>query len=134
VTVGEHHVADLPVARRRSWRIRALDRDALVAALAAAGRWHGPPGTSGQPGPSGPSGVSEPSGGSGPTGMSWVDVELESEQAAADLLARLVGAGVPVTAFAPAGGALEAAYLELVDENAPIPPPVLYPAPPELRP
>ncbi|HEY3262838.1 MAG TPA: ABC transporter ATP-binding protein [Pseudonocardiaceae bacterium] len=134
VTVGEHHVADLPVARRRSWRIRALDRDALVAALAAAGHWHGPAGTSGQPGPSGPSGVSEPSGGSGPTGMSWVDVELESEQAAADLLARLVGAGVPVTAFAPAGGTLEAAYLELVDENAPIPPPVLYPAPPEVRP
>jgi len=96
VTVGEHHLADLPVARRRTWRIRALDRDALVAALATAGREHGPP------------------------GPSWVDVELESEPAAADLLAVLVRGGVPVMAFAPVGGALEAAYLELVDEDTQI--------------
>ena len=52
-TVGEHHMSDLPRAARRTWRIRALDRDALVAALAGAGRLHGTP------------------------GPSWVDVELE---------------------------------------------------------
>jgi ABC-2 type transport system ATP-binding protein len=93
VTVGEHHMSDLPRSDRRTWRIRALDRDALVAALSAAGHGHGPPGSS------------------------WMDVELASEQAAAELLARLVGGGVPVTAFAPLGGDLEAAYLSLVDET-----------------
>ncbi len=91
VTVGEHHIADLPRAARRTWRIRAIDQDALVAALGE--RPHGPPGQNG------------------------VDVELGSEEEAAELLAELVGAGVRVTAFAPVGGALEAAYLELVDDE-----------------
>jgi ABC-2 type transport system ATP-binding protein len=91
VTVGEHHMNDLPRTDRRTWRIRALDHDALVEALEP-----------GRPGPA------------------WVDVELESEQAAAALLAWLVSRGVAVTAFAPVGGALEAAYLSLVDEGAPV--------------
>lgn len=90
VTVGEHHMSDLPRGSSRTWRVRALDHAALVATL----------------------------GGRGHPNQSWVDVELPSEQAAADLLAEMVRAGVAVTAFAPVGGALEAAYLSLVDEDA----------------
>ena len=118
VTVGEHHMNDLPKTARRRWRIRALDRDALLAALSGAGRHPGSPSPSGAstaPGSGTPPGTPAASAAGGP---SWVDVELESEQAAAGLLAELVRAGVPVTAFAPVGGALEAAYLELVDEDA----------------
>jgi ABC-2 type transport system ATP-binding protein len=89
VTVGEHHLADLPVARKRTWRVRALDQPALLAAL----RGRGEPGRAG------------------------VDVELASESDAAELLTELVTAGVRITAFAPIGGALEAAYLELVDDE-----------------
>lgn len=40
-------------------------------------------------------------------------VELDSERAAADLLAALVRDGIPVTAFAPAGGTLEGMYLRM---------------------
>jgi len=97
VTVGEHHIADLPRARRRTWRVRALDHAALATALGDRAL-----GSRDQP------------------GTSWLDVELESEQQAAELLAELVRAGVLVTAFAPVGGALEAAYLELVDEDTPL--------------
>jgi len=105
VTVGEHHMSDLPRVERRTWRIRALDHGALVAALSGRGRPE----------------------------SSWVDVELESEQAAAELVAELVGKGVMVTAFAPVGGALEAAYLELVDEDAPVQQIVLHPVQQEVR-
>jgi len=104
VTVGEHHMSDLPRTARRTWRIRALDREPLLAGLAAAG--HSVAHQREQPGAS------------APPDLSFVDVELESEQAAAELLAHLVRGGVAVTAFAPVGGALEAAYLQLVDEDA----------------
>ncbi len=40
-------------------------------------------------------------------------VEISSERAAADLLAALVRDGIPVTAFAPAGGTLEGMYLRM---------------------
>ncbi|HEY0637645.1 MAG TPA: ABC transporter ATP-binding protein [Pseudonocardiaceae bacterium] len=90
-TVGEHHISDLPRVERRTWRIRAQDQAVLLAALGT--REHGPPGPAG------------------------VDVELTSEDAAAELLAALVRDGVRVTAFAPVGGALEAAYLRLVDDG-----------------
>jgi ABC-2 type transport system ATP-binding protein len=93
-TVGEHRLADLPHPARRTWRIRSLDAAALLAALDARGRSHG------EPSPAG------------------VDVELASEEEAAALLVELVGAGVPVSACAPVGGALEAAYLELTDSEA----------------
>ncbi|MBP3041935.1 ABC transporter ATP-binding protein [Arthrobacter jiangjiafuii] len=42
-----------------------------------------------------------------------LQVRLAGEDAAADLLRSLVGAGVAVTAFAPAGGALEETYMSL---------------------
>ena len=40
---------------------------------------------------------------------------LGGEPAAARLLGELVAAGVSVTAFAPVGGELEVAYLDLVE-------------------
>lgn len=43
-------------------------------------------------------------------------VKLTGEVQAADLLGRLAGAGVPVTAFAPTSGLLEETYLSLEDE------------------
>lgn len=43
-------------------------------------------------------------------------LKLTGEVQAAELLGRLVGAGVPVTAFAPTSGLLEETYLSLEDE------------------
>ena len=89
-TVGEHRIDALPISRHaRPWRVRALDPDALLAALQKAGIEG-----------------SDPS----PTG---VDVMLTSDEEAADLLARLVKAKVRVVSLQPSGGALEAAYLDL---------------------
>lgn len=82
-----------PLAVLRRWRVRALDEAALLAALAGRGLAHDPPDRDG------------------------VELELAGEQAAAELLAALVGDGVPVVAFAPAGSALEQAYLSLSQER-----------------
>jgi ABC-2 type transport system ATP-binding protein len=92
VTVGEHRLDQLPVGTvARPWRLRALDNEALVAALARGGYDHD------QPTPAG------------------VDVRLVNDEAAVALLARLVQDGVPVVSCQPLGGALEAAYLELTE-------------------
>jgi ABC-type multidrug transport system ATPase subunit len=79
-------------SRVRDWRVRALDGPALDAALAAT------------------AGVRIERG----------DrlVPVPSEQAAAELLAELVRAGVPVTAFGPAVGDLETTFLELERSGA----------------
>jgi ABC-2 type transport system ATP-binding protein len=93
-TVGEHRLAQLPVAATaRPWRLRALDPDALLAALDRLGLDHEPPTPAG------------------------VDVRLGGDEAAADLLAGLVRDGVPVVSCQPLGGALEAAYLQLTEEG-----------------
>ena len=92
-TVGEHRLDALPTTTVRPWRVRSLDPPALLAALDRNGQPHGDPTPSG------------------------VDVELASDAAAADLLAGLVRDGVPVVAFQPLGGALEAAYLELTESD-----------------
>ena len=78
-------------ARHRSWRIRALDPVALQRALTDT---------------------------IGTTGAVTVDnlgtlVQVASPEAAAALLASLVGAGVAVTEFSPAVGTLEHTFLEL---------------------
>ncbi len=92
VTVGEHRLDALPAAAQlRSWRLRALDSGALVAALERHGYEHDAPTPAG------------------------VDVRLASDEAAAALLSGLVRDGVPVVACQPLGGALEAAYLQLTD-------------------
>jgi ABC-2 type transport system ATP-binding protein len=92
-TVGEHALSDLPHTRRRPWRIKAVDGAALVAALARMSLPHGKPSPAG------------------------VEVELGSEDEAADLIAALVRDGVRVVACAPSSGDLEAAYLELTKER-----------------
>ncbi len=86
-TVGQHRVDSLPATGTvRPWRLRALDQKQLADALGDL--------------------VTDVS----PAG---VDVALGSEQAAAELLARLVRDGVAVVSCQPLGGALEATYLEL---------------------
>jgi ABC-2 type transport system ATP-binding protein len=89
-TVGEHRLDQLPEGTAaRPWRLRSLDTDALVAALARNGYDADPPTPAG------------------------VDVRLANDEAAAGLLAGLVRDGVPVVSCQPLGGQLEAAYLEL---------------------
>lgn len=83
----------LVASARRRWRVSTLDPDAL-ASWAAAHQVALTPAESG--------------------GGMLVDVADEST--AARLLADLVTAGVPVTAFGPAGSALEQAYLALDGE------------------
>jgi ABC-2 type transport system ATP-binding protein len=92
-SVGVHQLTDLPQTQRRPWRIKAVDTVGLVAALDAMRMSH-----------------SEP----GPTG---VEVELGSDEEAADVIVALVRAGVRVVAIAPSGGDLEAAYLELTQDR-----------------
>ena len=91
--------SDESVARaresRRDWRIRTLDDAALTAALAAAG-------------------VPDADVRADHAGTL---VSVNDEAAAAQLLTALVGAGVPVTAFAPAVGNLEHTLLDLVKES-----------------
>lgn len=94
-TVSEHLLTDL---RRRTedpapWRIRALDNAALVAALARLGQPHADPDAAG------------------------LSVLLHGDEQAADLLAALVREGVRVVELAPAGGALETAYLAMTEER-----------------
>jgi ABC-2 type transport system ATP-binding protein len=91
-TVGEHATADLAAQARTSYRIRATDRDALAAAMAARGI--------------------RPS-----TVNGSVEVPGLSEADAADLLAALVGAGVRVVAFEPLGSNLESVYLAMTEER-----------------
>ncbi|MFS0703897.1 ABC transporter ATP-binding protein [Cellulomonas sp. 179-A 9B4 NHS] len=87
------HVADDATAARRTWRVRALDRAPLVAWLDG-------------------------------TGVPWradddggVLLDLDGDAAAAALVRDAVTAGVPVVQVAPAGGALEQAYLALDEER-----------------
>jgi ABC-2 type transport system ATP-binding protein len=86
-TVGQHRLDALPAASTRTWRVRALDTAPLLAALK--GYDHD---------------AATPAG---------VDVRLPTDEAAADLLAELVGSGVRVVSCQPVGGQLEATYLEL---------------------
>jgi len=93
-TVGQHRIGELPAVQAvRTYRMRALDPGALRVALERerlsftdAGAANG------------------------------LDVQITGgDPAAARLLSVLVAGGVPVTAFAPVGGALEATYLDLME-------------------
>ena len=90
-TVATHRVTALPTITDRVWRIRSLDDRHLHRVLAER----------------------QVSVRESPT---WTDVSLPDDAAASTLLADLVTAGVPVVAFAPVTGALEAAYLADVEE------------------
>ncbi|GAA1811285.1 ABC transporter ATP-binding protein [Actinomadura chokoriensis] len=96
-TVGEHTMAELAgtSSSRVRWRVRSLHRGRLVAALAD------PP--EGLPGLR-------------PTELpGGAEVGPLTEAEAASLLAGLVEAGVPVSGLAPAGSALESAYLAMTE-------------------
>jgi ABC-2 type transport system ATP-binding protein len=94
VTVGERRIDDLSRAPGpRMWRLRALNQEALVIALDQHRYPHMPPTPAG------------------------VDVELNSDEAAAGLVAGLVGDGVHVVSCTPLTSSLEATYLELTGEQ-----------------
>jgi ABC-2 type transport system ATP-binding protein len=80
----------------RSWRIRSAEPAALQAALIAAGI--------------SPENIAVDRG--------ELLVPLSGESAAAALLAQLVGAGVPISTFAPAVGDLEHTFLDLSKGNS----------------
>ena len=94
-TVGADRIAQAE-ASARAWRIRSLDPGALSAALAEIGV--------------GPDISSRDNLGT--------LVQVVNEAAAADLLARLIGLGVPISAFGPAVGDLEHTFLDLSRNNA----------------
>lgn len=92
-SVAEQTLTELPNEERRPWRVRAMDPDALLVFLDRNGLEHGPPDTYG------------------------VDILLSGDEAAADVLAKMVHDGVSVVQFAPAGSGLEAAYLAMTEER-----------------
>lgn len=91
-TIAVETLADVTESQR-TWRIRALDDEALVTALTRRGTPHG---------------VSDRYG---------VEVEISSDPEAAELLAALVADGVPVVACHPVSGLLEHTYLSLTEER-----------------
>lgn len=91
-TVAAETVAEA-AAGMRTWRVRALDGAALLAALGT----HGVPAT--------------------PAGADAAEIELASDADAAELLAKLVRDGVPVVAIHPASGVLEQTYLTLTEDR-----------------
>ncbi|WP_246236437.1 ABC transporter ATP-binding protein [Actinomadura chibensis] len=98
-TAGDHAMADLAgAAARVRWRVRSLDPERLTAALAAA-----------LDGRTGLDPVAELPGA--------VEVGPLTEAEAAGLLAELVARKVPVSGLAPAGSALESAYLAMTESR-----------------
>jgi ABC-2 type transport system ATP-binding protein len=91
-TVSEDNLAELR-DQRRPWILRALDTPTLLAALDGHGLDFQP------------------------TGSNDVEVLLAGDEAAAELVANLVRAGVPLVSCAPTGSSLEAAYLAMEQER-----------------
>jgi ABC-2 type transport system ATP-binding protein len=92
-SIAERALADLPREEKRPWRVRATEPDALIVFLDRNGLEHGPPDAYG------------------------IEVLLSGDDAAADVLAKMVHDGVPVVSFAPAGSDLEAAYLAMMEDR-----------------
>jgi ABC-2 type transport system ATP-binding protein len=92
-TAGEQDVCSLATDNVTGWRVRALDPDALVAALAERGV---------------PAGATNGAG---------TELPPMSEDQAAELLAGLVASGVRIVSYAPLGSHLELAYLALTQER-----------------
>ena len=109
VTAGTLAAAE---SARRSWRVRALSLVALTSWLTSVGAaWHADdddaPDRTGLGRPA-PGGLDRPGG---------VLVDIADEQGAARLVRDAVTAGIALTSIAPAGGALEQAYLALDEER-----------------
>lgn len=88
-TAGQHRMDELD--HRAVWRVRAVSGD-LPAALERRGLAHA-------------------------ANSAGIDVQVDSEQAAAELLAQLIADGVQVSSFAPVGNHLESAYLAYTEER-----------------
>jgi ABC-2 type transport system ATP-binding protein len=88
-TAGQHRIDELD--HGAVWRVRAVSGD-LPAALQQRGIAHA-------------------------AGTAGIDVQLASEQAAAELLGQLIADGVQVSSFAPVGNHLESAYLAYTEER-----------------
>jgi ABC-2 type transport system ATP-binding protein len=93
-TVGEHRMSDLAAAARTRWRIRAIDPAALTLALDG-----------------------HPEYGEVVPLAGGAEVGPLTEDEAATLLTHLVGNGVRIAGFGPAGSALESAYLAMTDNR-----------------
>jgi ABC-2 type transport system ATP-binding protein len=91
-TVGEHTMADLHAQASRSYRVRAIDPTALGSALREREIGHS-------------------------TSNGAVELPGLTEAQAAEVLAGLVTAGVPVVAFEPLGSDLESVYLATTEER-----------------
>jgi ABC-2 type transport system ATP-binding protein len=92
-TVGDSALSELTASARTGYRVRAVEPEALAAALQARGV--------------------TPAGGNG----NGVELAPMSEEEAADMLAALVGAGVRVISFEPLGSNLESAYMSMTQER-----------------
>jgi ABC-2 type transport system ATP-binding protein len=104
--VGEHRLADLARAERVGYRIRALDPEILAKELSRAVDAIGPDGDGGLD-----ASVLAAIAADG------VEVGPITEEEAADLLGRLVTAGVRVVAFEPVHSRLESAYLAMTEDR-----------------
>ena len=120
-TVSAGKVATAQAALR-TWRLRSLSLATLLTWLGAVGATWLPdddavvrgPGMASAGPPGGLTGGVDGPGSDGPGG---VLLQVDGEVGAAALLRDAVAAGVPVTSLAPAGGALEQAYLALEEER-----------------
>jgi ABC-2 type transport system ATP-binding protein len=90
---GSTSTADAGRPTVRPWRVRTLDRAALLAALQRPGR------------------------DAEPAEADSADVDLGTDAEAAELLAALVRDGVAVVSFAPVSNVLEQAYLALTEDR-----------------
>lgn len=88
-TVSQQEIDQVGRDQHRPWRIRATDTEQLLTALHRLGVEHRAPDLDG------------------------VELMVSGDEAAAELLASLVGAGVRVISSAPTGSSLESAYLTL---------------------
>jgi ABC-2 type transport system ATP-binding protein len=92
-SVAEETLSELPRTERRPWRVRAMERGPLLTFLDKNGLEHAAPDAHG------------------------IEVLLEGDESAADLLAMMVRDGIRVVSFAPAGSGLEAAYLAMTEDR-----------------
>lgn len=93
-TTGEHAVAELAAQAPSGYRVRAIEPNALAAALSTRG-------------------IEPTKTGNG----HGTELGPLSEEEAADLLAGLVADGVRVVSFEPLGSSLESAYLAMTEER-----------------
>ena len=114
VSTGSAQTAEVA---RRTWRLRSLSLAALVSWLGDAGAtWL--PDDDTHPGAHSPGlGSAGPGSADATDGPGSVLIEVDGEIGAAALLRDAVSAGIPVTSLAPAGGALERAYLALEEDR-----------------